>query len=68
MPIVAGFSYEILRFMGKIAGENPVLDILIRPGLWMQKLTTREPDDLQIEVAIKALQAVLPPEEVVIHV
>lgn len=68
MPLVAGFSYEILRYMGKLAGENPVLDFLIRPGLWMQKLTTREPDDLQIEVAIKALEAVLPPEEVLENV
>lgn len=64
MPLVAGFSYEILRFMGKLAGENSLLDFLILPGLWMQKLTTREPDDAQLEVAIEALKAVLPPEEV----
>lgn len=65
MPLVAGVSYEVLRLMGKLAGESKFLDILIKPGLLMQKLTTAEPDELQIEVAIEALKAVLPPEEVV---
>lgn len=63
MPLVAGVSYEVLRLMGRLAGEYQFIDILIKPGLLMQKLTTAEPDAEQIEVAIKALQAVLPPKE-----
>ena len=68
MPLVAGISYEVLRYMGKHAGENRIVDFFTKPGLWLQKLTTREPDDSQMEVAIRALQGVLPPEEVSINV
>ena len=57
IPIIAGLSYEFIRWGSKYY-DNPVVKILIAPGLAMQLLTTREPDNKQIEVAIKALKAV----------
>ncbi|SKA75877.1 Uncharacterized conserved protein YqhQ [Caloramator quimbayensis] len=57
LPLIAGLSYEILKWFGKT--ENKYINILIKPGLLLQKLTTREPDRLQLEVAIMALKAVL---------
>lgn len=62
LPVVAGISYEVLKLSSKYC-ESFIMKILITPGLWLQKLTTREPDDGQIEVAITALQAVLPEDE-----
>lgn len=59
LPVVAGISYEILKFSSRHMNSK-IVRALIAPGLWLQKLTTREPDDSQIEVAIKALQTVLP--------
>ena len=59
MPLIAGISYEIIRYAGRNA-QNSLVSLLIVPGLLLQKLTTREPDGEQIEVAIRALQAVLP--------
>lgn len=59
MPVIAGVSYEIIRFAGKHA-DNAWVHAAIMPGLLLQKLTTREPDDSQIEVAIASLKAVLP--------
>lgn len=61
MPVVAGISYELIRLAGRT--DNALVQSIIRPGLWLQLLTTREPDDSQIEVAIKALEAVRPAEE-----
>ncbi|MBT7903792.1 DUF1385 domain-containing protein [Candidatus Woesearchaeota archaeon] len=58
IPIIAGVSYELLR-LGARYEKNILLNILIVPGLWIQKLTTREPDKKQLAVAIKSLQAVL---------
>ena len=58
LPVIAGIGYEILKFSGKHAA-HPLMRILIAPGLWLQKLTTREPEESQLEVAIKALEAVL---------
>lgn len=58
MPVIAGVSYEIIRFAGR--SENKWVGYAILPGLWLQKLTTREPSDDQIEVAICALNAVKP--------
>ena len=58
MPLIAGISYEIIRFAGR--SESRWVACAIAPGLWLQRLTTREPDDSQIEVAIKALEAVKP--------
>ena len=62
MPVIAGISYEIIRYAGTHMEHNWVRTAIL-PGLYLQKLTTREPDDSQIEVAIAALKAVLPEEE-----
>jgi uncharacterized protein YqhQ len=62
MPVVAGISYEIIRFAGNNF-ERAWVRWLVMPGLLLQKLTTREPSDEQIEVAVKALEAVLPETE-----
>jgi uncharacterized protein YqhQ len=62
LPVVAGVSYEFLKFTGKYQ-HVLVFKLLSAPGLWLQKLTTREPDDSQLEVAICALQKVLEAEE-----
>jgi uncharacterized protein YqhQ len=58
LPIIAGISYEWIKFSGKHT-DNFFAKILIGPGLLVQNLTTREPDDKQIEVAIKSLKAVV---------
>jgi uncharacterized protein YqhQ len=57
LPLVAGISYEVLRFVGR--SDSKIVRILIYPGLALQYLTTREPDDDQIEVALEALNSVL---------
>lgn len=62
LPIVAGISYEIIRFAGKHT-EDKWISWLNKPGMWLQRLTTREPDEKQIEVAIQALKAVLPADK-----
>ncbi len=59
---LAGIAYEIIRFSGKHA-DNRALKWLIYPGLWLQKLTTKEPDDDQLEVALKALESALEVEK-----
>ena len=58
LPVVVGISYEIIRIAGRY--DNIVTRIISAPGLWLQRLTTREPDASQIEVAIAALKEVLP--------
>ncbi len=58
MPVVAGLSYEVIKLAGR--SKSKCVKMLIKPGLWLQKLTTREPDDSQIEVAIKSMKAVIP--------
>jgi uncharacterized protein YqhQ len=58
LPIIAGISYEWIKFSAKHP-DYFFTKILIAPGLLVQSLTTREPDDQQIEVAIKALKAVM---------
>lgn len=58
LPVVAGVSYEIIRFAGR--SEHAAVKLVMLPGLWLQKLTTREPSDDQIEVAIRALEEVRP--------
>jgi uncharacterized protein YqhQ len=58
LPVVAGISYEMLMFSGRHA-DSRWLRPLIVPGLWLQRLTTREPDDSQLEVALTALKEVL---------
>jgi uncharacterized protein YqhQ len=62
IPAIAGFSFEFLKLSFRMK-NNPLINILIQPGLQLQRLTTREPDDDQIEVAIKALEEVLKIEE-----
>lgn len=62
LPVVAGLSYEIIRFAGR--SENNFVQIAILPGLWLQKITTRQPDDDMVEVAIQALEAVRSDESV----
>jgi len=57
IPIVAGISYEIIRFLGKY--NNILTKIVAYPGMMLQKFTTKEPDDLQLEVALEALKAVV---------
>jgi uncharacterized protein YqhQ len=58
LPLIAGLAYELIRFAGKHTG-NRVLMTLLAPGLWLQRLTTREPTLDQIEVSIRALKEVL---------
>ena len=56
VPLIAGLSYELLQFTGRHEGR--FVDIISRPGLWLQGLTTKEPEDDMIEVAIEAVEAV----------
>jgi uncharacterized protein YqhQ len=58
LPLIAGIAYELIRFAGKHTG-NRVLMALLAPGLWLQRLTTREPTLDQLEVSIRALRDVL---------
>jgi uncharacterized protein YqhQ len=58
LPVIAGIAYELIRFAGKHQ-SNPLLMTLLAPGLWLQRLTTRQPSLDQIEVSIRALQEVL---------
>lgn len=62
LPLIAGISYEFIKYAGK--HDNALVKILAAPGLWMQRLTTKEPDDSMIEVALEAFKAVIPDEEV----
>ena len=56
IPVIAGVSFEFIRLAGRY--DNWFMNILSQPGLWMQRLTTKEPDDDMIEVAIQAVEAV----------
>ena len=56
VPVIAGVSYEFLRLAGR--SDNALVNFLSKPGMWMQNLTTSEPDDSMIEVAIEAVEAV----------
>lgn len=58
LPIVAGVSFELLKFSGRHREERWV-KIMIAPGLWLQRITTREPDESQLEVALAALAEVI---------
>lgn len=60
LPLVVGIGYEFLMYAGK--HDNAVIRVLSAPGLWLQNITTREPDASQIEVAIVALKSALPDE------
>jgi uncharacterized protein YqhQ len=58
LPLIAGIAYEVIRFAGKHP-QHPVLRTILAPGLWLQRLTTREPTIDQVEVSIRALHEVL---------
>jgi uncharacterized protein YqhQ len=58
LPLIAGLAYEVIRYAGKHQ-DNRILMTMLAPGMWLQRLTTREPDDQQVEVSIRALQRVL---------
>jgi len=58
IPLIAGLAYEVIRFSARHLG-NPVCRALTRPGMWLQKITTKEPDDAQLEVALVALKEAL---------
>jgi uncharacterized protein YqhQ len=62
MPVIAGLSYEVIRLAAKNI-EKRWVRMLMRPGLLLQKLTTREPDLEQLEVAIASLRAVFTAEQ-----
>lgn len=62
LPIIAGVAYELLRFAGKFR-DNSAIMVLFKPGLWTQLITTQEPRDDQIEVALASLKACLEGEE-----
>ena len=65
VPLICGIGYELIKFCGK--HNNALTRIISAPGMWVQRLTTKEPEDDMIEVAIAAIEAVLPenPEELV---
>lgn len=56
IPVIAGISYEFIRLAGRT--ENKIIGLLSKPGMWLQRITTSEPDDSMIEVAITAVEAV----------
>ena len=56
IPVIAGISYEIIRLAGR--SDNILIRIISAPGMWLQKLTTKEPDEEMLEVAIKSVEAV----------
>ena len=60
MPIICGLGFEFIAYAGK--HDNILTRILSAPGLWMQRVTTREPDEKQLEIAITALMASMPEE------
>jgi len=61
MPVVVGVAYELIKLAGRY--DNFLTRILSAPGLWLQRITTNEPDDAQIEVAIAAMERVIPQEK-----
>jgi len=61
LPVIAGLSYEFIRFAAKSKGS--LWKWASQPGLWLQRVTTREPDDSQLETAIKALETAMTLEQ-----
>lgn len=62
LPVVAGISYEIIRFSAN--SDNCILGWAVKPGLWLQRLTTKEPEPDMLEVAIESAKAVLPADKI----
>ena len=58
LPLTCGIGYELIKLCGKY--DNAVTRIIAAPGLWAQRITTKEPDEKMCEVAIKAMKAVIP--------
>ena len=58
LPVSCGVGYELIKICGR--HDNPITRIIAAPGLWAQRITTKEPDDKMIEVAIKAMESVIP--------
>ena len=58
LPIMVGISYELIRIAGRY--DNPFTRILSAPGLWIQRITTKEPDEEEIECAIEAIKPCIP--------
>lgn len=58
LPVSCGVGYELIKICGK--HDNAATRIIAAPGLWAQRITTKEPDDTMIEVAIEAIKAVIP--------
>ncbi len=58
LPVIAGLGYELIKLSGKYR-QDKIVKILIAPGLWLQRITTKEPNDKQIEVGIASLRAVV---------
>jgi uncharacterized protein YqhQ len=61
LPVIAGLSYELIRFAAKRQGT--LMGLLSKPGLWLQRITTQPPDDSQAAVAIHALEGAMALEE-----
>ena len=61
VPIICGIGYELIKVCGKY--DNPVTKVIAAPGLWIQRLTVKEPDDSMIEIAIAAMKEVIPENE-----
>ncbi len=61
LPVVAGLSYEVIKLAGR--SKNKFVAALTKPGLWLQKITTREPDEHQLEVAITSIKNVIPEDK-----
>lgn len=62
LPVIAALGYEFIYYTSRHCG-NPIMKVLLTPGLWLQSLTTREPDDQQLEVGLEALKHVLAEEK-----
>lgn len=62
LPLIAGLAYEVIKWAGK-APDNPVVKVVLWPGLQLQRMTTREPEDSMVEVAVVAMKAVIACEE-----
>jgi uncharacterized protein YqhQ len=58
LPLIAGLAYEVIRFSARHL-KNPICRLMTKPGMWLQKITTKEPDDTQLEIAIIALKTAL---------
>ncbi|MBQ3843294.1 MAG: DUF1385 domain-containing protein [Ruminiclostridium sp.] len=61
LPVIVSISYEVIRLAGRY--DNIITKIISAPGLWLQRLTTKEPDDSEIEAAIAAMKAVIPEDK-----